>query len=162
MRQICIAMSALLFATRIDAQQRSVIEGQTTVILPETSTMSPAERQLLSLERHRSAAIAQHDTTWLATLYAPDLWSVPANGRAVDRAGLFRVFMIDNPDSRFVIDELEVHQIAPTTAIVRGRLTTLAPGGSPAGASRYLHVYLRRRGKWQIVAAQGTVVQTPD
>lgn len=111
----------------------------------------------MRLEVERSAAIARHDTAWLATVYAPDFRGVVANGRRVDRTELFRVFSFDNPAARFAIDELEVRDFG-AAATVTGRLRTLGPGGEVAGESRYLHVYVCRDGQWWMVAAEGTAV----
>ena len=134
-----------------------VVAGQTTITLPDTSAYSRSARRLLALEVERSAAIARHDTAWLATLYAPDFRGVVANGTRVDRSALFRVFSFDNPAARFTIDELEVRDFG-AAATVTGRLRTLSPAGGVAGESRYLHVYVRRGGKWWMVAAEGTAV----
>jgi hypothetical protein len=152
----------IFLAANLAAQSPSgkseVVEGQTTISLPDSLRMNSAEREILRLERKRSAAIASHDTVWLMTVYAQDFRGVTANGARVDRSALFRVFARDNPDSRFLIDELEVQWLSPTTALVRGRLTTLTTAGQVLGSSRYLHVYLKRGERWEIVAAQGTVV----
>jgi hypothetical protein len=152
----------IFLAANLAAQSPSgkseAVEGQTTIRLPDSLSMNSAERELLRLERRRSAAIASHDTIWLATVYAKDFRGVAANGAQVDRAALFRVFARDNPDSRFLIDELAIKSLSSTTAVVRGRLTTLTTSGRVLGASRYLHVYLKRSDRWEIVAAQGTVV----
>ena len=151
-----LALAAALFApARVSAQQ--VMAGQTTIILPDTQAYSPEARRILRLEVERSAAIARHDTTWLATLYAPDFRGVVANGRRVDRAALFRVFSFDNPSARFTIDELEVRDFGAAMTVT-GRLISLGPGGGVAGESRYLHVYVRRDGHWWMVAAEGTAV----
>src|SRR5262245_53162967 len=106
--------------------QGDVVAGQTVITLPDPQAYTRAARRLLALEVERSAAIARHDTTWLATLYAPDFRGVVANGRRVSRADLFRVFSFDNPEARFTIDELEVRDFGPA-ATVTGRLRTLGP-----------------------------------
>jgi ketosteroid isomerase-like protein len=136
-----------------------VVAGQTTITLPDTSGYSPAARRLLALERERSAAIARHDTAWLAGLYAPDFRGVVANGRRVDRGALFRVFGLDSPSSRFFIDELEVRDLGAVSTVT-GRLRTTTLAGDVVAESRYLHVYVQRDpGHWWLVAAQGTAVQ---
>ncbi|MGH9867028.1 MAG: nuclear transport factor 2 family protein [Candidatus Polarisedimenticolia bacterium] len=138
------------------AQQ--VVSGQTTISLPDTSAYSPTARRLLDLEVERSAAIARHDTAWLSTLYAPDFRGVPANGQLVDRAALLQVFGRDNPDSRFLIDELVVNDYG-TSATVMGRLRTTTLSGDVVAESRYLHVYQSRDQHWWIVAAIGSAVR---
>jgi ketosteroid isomerase-like protein len=136
-----------------------VTEGQTGITLPDTSAYSKVQDALLNLERRRSAAIAAHDLTWLATVYAPDFRGIAAGGRRVDRETLFTIFGRDNPDSRFLIDELEIRQFG-TMATVTGRLRTTTLSGEVVGESRYVHVYTRRGGRWVIVSAAGSAVIT--
>ena len=162
-----VSLAACAYApapAQADTAARSatvVSEGQTAITLPDTARYSASERELLRLERRRSAAIAAHDTAWLATLYAPDFQGVAANGRRVDRAALFGVFARDNPGARFRIDELTVREQANDAATVTGRLQALGADGTVAAESRYLHVYVRRNGRWQLVAAAGTAVAMP-
>jgi ketosteroid isomerase-like protein len=150
------AVLLALAPTRTSAQGQ-VVAGQTTITLPDTSVYSRTARRILALEVERSAAIARHDTVWLAGLYAADFQGVVANGRRVDRTALFRVFTFDNPDARFTIDELEVRDLGGAVTVT-GRLRSLGPGGAVAAESRYLHVYVRRGGRWWMVAAEGTAV----
>jgi len=158
MRPTIIAAAAVLAAAALPLRARAqVVEGQTTITLPDTSTYSRTARRILAMERDRSAAIARRDTAWLVNLYAPDFRGVAANGRRVDRDALFAVFMQDNPSARFAIDELEVRDFG-STALVTGRLRTLGSGGQVVGESRYLHVYFRRELHWWLVAAEGTAV----
>ena len=134
-----------------------VTEGQTRITLPDTSGYSKVQREILAIERHRSAAIAAHDLTWLATAYAPDFRGITAGGMRVDRETLFKVFARDNPDSRFLIDELEIRQLEGVVTVT-GRLRTTTTAGEIVGESRYLHVYIRRNGRWAIVNAAGSAV----
>ena len=157
-RSLATALIFAFFLSPATARaQGDVVAGQTVITLPDTQAYTRTARRILALERERSAAIARHDTAWLATLYAPDFRGVVANGRRVGRADLFRVFSFDNPEARFTIDELEVRDFG-AAATVTGRLRTLGPGGAVAGESRYLHVYIRRDLRWWIVAAEGTAV----
>jgi len=107
-----------------------ILAGRTTITLPDTSTYSPLERQVLALERARSAAIAKGDTVWLATLYAPDFSGIAAFGLRIDRSDLFKVFGRDDPERRFTIDELAVRDYGGSV-LVTGRLQTLGGTASP-------------------------------
>jgi hypothetical protein len=138
----------------------TVLAGQTTITLPDTSNYSLIARHLLALEVARSAAIARHDTTWLSNLYAPDFRGVPANGALVDRATLLGVFTRDNPNSRFLIDELVIRDFG-TAASVMGRLRTTTLAGEVVAESRYVHLYISRDKHWWIVNAVGSPVQKP-
>ncbi|HJU72301.1 MAG TPA: nuclear transport factor 2 family protein [Gemmatimonadaceae bacterium] len=155
--RVGIAIVALLCARELGAQ---VVAGQTTITLPDTSAYSVTARHLLKLEIERSAAIARHDTAWLAQLYAPDFKGVPAGGRLVDQSALMRVFTGDAPNLRFLIDELDVRDYEKS-ATVMGRLRTTTLAGDAVAESRYVHVWVERQGKWWIVAAVGSAVQPP-
>lgn len=137
-----------------------VSEGRTLISIPDTTAYSADERAVLALERGRSGAIARRDTTWLAALYAPDFRGVAGNGARIERVDLFRIFDRDDPVSRFLIDELVIHSYGGM-ATVTGRLRTLAATGEVTAESRYLHVYVTRKGRWQLVAAQTTAVTRP-
>src|SRR6185436_12125403 len=131
-----VALASFLIAS-LTLSAEEVIEGQTRITLPDASRYTKVQRELLAIERRRSAAIAGHDLTFLATVYAPDFQGIAAGGRRVDRETLFAVFGRDNPDSRFLIDELEIRQF-DRMATVTGRLRTTTVAGEVVGESRYL------------------------
>ena len=156
-KRVVLTAYALFLIAGLTLSAEEVIEGQTRITLPDATRYSKGQRELLGIERRRSAAIAAHDLTWLATVYAPDFRGIAAGGRRVDRETLFAIFGRDNPESRFLIDELEIRQFG-TMATVTGRLRTTTVSGEVIGESRYLHVYIRRKGRWGIVSAAGSLV----
>jgi hypothetical protein len=159
MRLTRLILFVSAITTAADAQAPGkVVSGQTTITLPDTSHLSLTARHLLALEVERSAAIARHDTTWLSNIYAPDFRGVPANGALVDRATLLSVFTRDNPNSRFLIDELVIRDFG-TAASVMGRLRTTTLPGEVVAESRYVHLYIVRDKHWWIVNAVGSPVQ---
>lgn len=151
------AASFMLLVLACPAGAGTMVAGQTTITLPDSARLSRPARRILDLEILRSAAIARHDTTWLARLYAPDFEGVAAGGRRVDRATLFRVFSGGDPESRFQIDELKVREFG-ASATVMGRLRGLSLAGDVIWESRYLHAYVKRGPDWWIVAAAGSAV----
>jgi hypothetical protein len=150
MRSI-VSMLACLFALAAQAQ--------TQFVDPDTAAWSPAERALLDLEKTRSAAIARHDLDALRRMYADEFRGVTATGYPVDRERLMEVFKRDDPSNVFTIDEIAVRVLgqARDTAVFSGRLTTKKrDGGEVLGQSRFIHVYVLRDGRWQILYGQGT------
>jgi ketosteroid isomerase-like protein len=138
----------------------AIARAQTTFTTPDTTEYSRNARRLLGQERERSAAIARRDTAWLANLYAADFRGTLADGRQVDRDGLFAIFMQIAPGARFTVDEMEVRELG-STAVVTGRLRTLGPGGEVVADSRFLHVYSRRELRYWIVNAAASPVTAP-
>jgi len=139
-------------------QAGSVLEGATSIALPDTTSLSADERELVRVERRRSAAIAAHDTGWLATLYAPDFRTVAANGQGISRAQLLQLFTRDDPTTRFTIDELSARALSSDAALISGRLRATGPDGITRFETRYTHVYAKRDGRWQIVAIQASPI----
>jgi len=139
------------------------LRGQTSFVLPDTVPMGEAERGLLRFEQARSAAIGRHDTTALRLMYATEFRGVTATGLVVDRDRLLGVFTRDDPTAVFVIDELTVRVLGSgrDTAMLTARLTTRRRGGEFVLASRFIHVYVWREDRWQILGAQGTALPPP-
>jgi len=112
---------------------------------------------LRELELKRSLAIAAHDNAFLDAIYGEDFRGVTALGFKVTKADLLEVFSRDAPNTKFALDEIEP-RVFGDTAVVTGRLTGRDAQGAITSQSLYMHVYMRRQGKWQLVAGQGTVV----
>jgi hypothetical protein len=64
--------------------------------------------------------------------------------------------------STFTIDELTFNTLdaTKTAGVLTGRLRTLQDNAMVA-QTRYTHVYAKRDGRWQIVAAEATVAAQP-
>jgi hypothetical protein len=153
---VLLTMGLLASATALGAQ--------TTFMPPDTSGWTPVQHELMEFERARSSAIARHDTTALARIYADDFRGVTAVGYEVTKGALLQVFTRDDPTTVFTIDEIVITPLgrASDAAVLTARLTTLRRTGEVVASSRFTHVYERREGRWQIVAAQGTLVRRPD
>ena len=136
-----------------------VLANRVAFTLPDTNRLDPIGRELIQLERVRNQAIVAHDTTALRRMYAPDFRAVAAMGAILDRRTLLAGYSHDDPRWTFKIDELNARALDPsrTAAILTARLRTFQ-NGALAVASRYIHVYVKRDGRWQIVAAQATFV----
>ena len=157
-------LSILFLTSVLLALAPGAARAQTTFTLPDTTALGPAERALLRFEQERSAAIARHDTTVLRRMYADEFRGITARGGPVDRERLLWVFTRADPSTIFTIDELAVQTLgsAGDAAVLTGRLTTIRRDtGEVLAASRFIHVYAWRDGRWQIVAAQGTAIREP-
>src|SRR5919108_4660935 len=106
---------------------------------------------LLRIERQRSEAIAQQDLDFLQHLYADDFQGLTALGYEVSKARLMDVFQRDNPEIIFSLEAMQA-RVFDQAALVTGRLLSHTRTGERVAQSRFLHVYLRRAGRWQIVA----------
>ena len=118
--------------------------------------MAVDEKTLLDIEAQRRAAIAAKDFATLERIYAEDFRGIIGNGEIADRAFLFNIFRNDDPTLKFTTDELLVRQFGDA-AIVTGRLTARR-GEEIASQQRFSHFFVKREGRWVIVAAEGTPV----
>lgn len=119
------------------------------------SALADANADLRALEETRRAAIRAKDFTTLEKIYAPEFLAVAGNGQVVDRATLFGVFGKADPSITFTTDEIRVLDAA-NTAVFFGRLTGRTPDGKTAFASRFTHVFVRRKGTWVCISGQST------
>jgi acetyl esterase/lipase len=113
------------------------------------------ETALVELERRRSQAIWTTDLQSLDRIYASDFRGLMANGRFIDKAGLFEVFKSQDPDLRFTVEELEA-RIFGQTAVTHGKITGRNPRGEIASLFKFTHVYVWRDDRWQLVEGAGT------
>ena len=166
MRLVLIALAAVGIGRAADtaaARQNPLAGTRTSFVVPDTSRWSPLQRALLAFEQARSAAIARHDTATLRRMYADEFRGVAANGLEVDRERLLGVFTQDDPTAVFTIDEIAIAQLdqGGQSAVLTARLTTKQRSGVVVAQSRFVHVYVRRDGRWQILVGQGTALQLP-
>jgi hypothetical protein len=103
MRRAAAFVFALAFASTSAAAQ--VMAGRTAMTLPDTSQLDAAGREIIRIERGRSASIAALDTAALRLVYAEEFRGIAANGARIDRGILFTVFSRDDPSSTFAIDD---------------------------------------------------------
>lgn len=80
----------------------------------------------------------------------------PLHVRRIDEHH-FDIFRKDDPALKFETDELLVRELGDS-AIVTGRLTATRDGAI-ASQQRFSHYFVKRDGRRQIVAAQGTPVR---
>lgn len=118
---------------------------------------SKAEQELRELEAARSQAIKQGDMKTLDRIYADDFAGVAASGQVVNKEQLMQVFKANDPRLVFTTDDIGV-RLFGKTAVITGRLTARTTDGTTVGSSRFMHVYVKRQGRWQFVAGQSTNV----
>lgn len=111
-----------------------------------------AEREVRALEAARKDAIQAGDRAALERLYASDFRGVTSGGAQVGREEVIAALL--RAKGKAAEPEDLLVRVFGDVALVSGRLR-LADND---GILRYLHVYVRRDGPWQIVAGQSTNV----
>jgi uncharacterized protein (TIGR02246 family) len=132
------------------------------VMLLSTMPAQPSpEREVLALQKEYESAIERRDASVHERLFADDYTYTPGNGAFMDRlshmaftrSGALAVGSFQSTDQRV--------RVYGDTAVVTGRWVVRgARGGKPVdNQMRYLTVYVRRGGQWQIVAEQRTGIR---
>jgi len=137
------------------------VTATTVVLMMLLSTMSAQstpERDVLALQKEYESAIERRDASVHERLFADDYTYTPANGALMDRAshmaftrsGAVAVGSFQSTDQKV--------RVYGDTAIVTGRwaITGVRSGKPVDNQIRYIAVYVRRGGLWQIVAEQRT------
>ena len=115
-------------------------------------------KRLIEMELNRSKAIAAHDTITLDQMYTDDFTGVTAIGFPVTKPILMEVFKRDNPDVIFTNTDHHVRVLDKRTALLTGKLTGKTKDNKVVHESLYIHVLVKRNGRWQIIAGQGTSI----
>jgi hypothetical protein len=123
------------------------------------STQEATTRQLIAMELDRSKAISSHDTVALDRMYTDDFKGVTAIGFPVTKSILMEVFKRDNPDVIFTNSDHQVRVLNKRTAILTGKLVGKTKENKIIHESVYIHVLIKKEGRWQIAAGQGTMKQ---
>ena len=121
------------------------------------------ERQLTQLINDLNAALVKADVAFLERVLDRDFVHYRPHGNVENRAQ----YLEDRKSGRVHFDSLLADQIKVRrygdTAIVTYRST--AKGKDQDGAideqRRWTRVFVRKNGRWQLVASQGTTIQKP-
>ena len=104
-------------------------------------------------------AFVGSDVVRYATLLADDFHAVLADGRQIDKAEFLRQAAQPSGVADFRLQDVAVRPYGDT-ALVGGLVTYRHVDGSVV-RTRYVDVYVRRLGQWQIVSVQFTRVAAP-
>jgi ketosteroid isomerase-like protein len=116
---------------------------------------------VLTVERQWTAAHLHGDVATIDHIMADDYVRVQPDGSVADKAAVLAAFVPDRRHwDRAQGDEYDV-RIYGETALVVGRWTAAGFNhGVPFDyAARFLSVYVKRDGRWQMVAEQSTEIR---
>jgi uncharacterized protein (TIGR02246 family) len=118
------------------------------------------------LEHQWADATVRGDTAAVARIEPPDAVLTYADGSTA--TGASDVHALASGDvklSSIKVDSMHVRSLSPTVAIVTGHVTLKGTAKSPKGAQedisgeyRFLDVWHRQSGQWQVAASQGTKI----
>jgi ketosteroid isomerase-like protein len=119
-----------------------------------------AEQELLNLQREWLDAYQKHDATALERIEADDFTLTEGDGKVTTKAedvASVRNAKPPQPDDAFDVEDVKV-RLYGDTAVLIGRVIIKYRnrGKLVAEQYRYTDTYLKRRGRWQVVASQLT------
>jgi ketosteroid isomerase-like protein len=117
------------------------------------------EAALRQLNRDYLGAFLACDVARFRDLLADDFYGVRADGKVIDKAEFLREAAVPPGVKDFRLTEVVV-RLYGDAALVNDLATYLRPNGTPA-QTRYVDVYARRQGRWQVVSVQITRVAAP-
>jgi uncharacterized protein (TIGR02246 family) len=124
---------------------------------------SNAESEVLKLNKEYEEAIARRDASVHERLFAADYTYTPGNGNFMGRAGHMSFTRSGTVEVKSLRSEDVRVRVFGDTAVVTGLWVSVDRRVSQEFAERrirYILVYVRRGGHWQIVAEQRTGVAT--
>ncbi len=140
---------------------------------PAKETVDPKalETELVKMEREWAAAAESHNAEAVRRIVADDAVIVYPDGTTATKADEIRII----ESGAITADSWELMEpkatlINPDTAYLTGRSvmkngkykdTNMKRAIDISGEYRFLNIYARRDGKWQVVASQATKVENP-
>lgn len=118
-------------------------------------------RQITALRRELLEAIRKRDRKTLERLYVDDFTHTHAVGRVDDKSQRIAALVSGEPTIESAeVDDMSVRTYGGTTAIVIGQSTIKGQGeGQSPTRYRWITVYVKRAGRWQIAASQATRIE---
>ena len=128
--------------------------------LGQQTRKSAADQELLKLQREWLDAYQKHDAEALERIEADDFTLTEADGKVTTKAedvASIRNAKPPQPDDAFDVEDVKV-RLYGDTAVLIGRVIIKYrnKGQLVAEQYRYTDTYLKRRGRWQVVASQLT------
>ena len=127
---------------------------------------SKTEAELMQLERDIGAANIRRDKAFFERVEAEEFIFTDSGGGITTKAE--DVASLDKPAGEFKlvsydVDEMKVF-VYGKTAVVMGRVTTVSRGKDRevTNKSRFTDVFVRRDGRWQLVAGHSSRIREPQ
>jgi ketosteroid isomerase-like protein len=121
-------------------------------------TTGDDQREVRELEDRIAAAVVARDVGFVERVWAEEFVYTGVRGEVKKKADI----LAEIKAGELVFDVLKFDdvrvQVYGDAAVATGRATTKgrSPQGVISGEFRYTRVYVKREGKWQLVAFQGT------
>jgi uncharacterized protein (TIGR02246 family) len=127
----------------------------------ESGSNNAIEKEILQMEEVQDHAIMQNDADTLEHIYAPDFAYVNQYGELIPREKVLAGFRSAKAKFSTPMKHDDIHiRVYGDTAVLTGRSTGTFNYNDKVsdGPRRFTNVYVKRDGRWQLVAHQSTNV----
>ena len=148
---------ALMFLSCVTFMSAS----STPTVFGKPSSSSVAQ-QLMQIEQQLANAILKGDLTTYESILGPDWTTIDLTGHVLEKSEVVQQFASkDRQIDQAFIDDMKVKELG-NVAVVTGRTTIYGSyKGQPVRiVLRFTDVFVKRKGRWQVVASQGTQVSS--
>ena len=163
---LVLGLTACQPAPAPDTNRNAPVASATPSVDPKA-----LEAELIKMEREWAAAAETHNAEAVRRIVADDAVIVYPDGTTATKADEVRIIESGaiTADSWELLDP-KVTLINPETAYLTGRSilkngkvkdVNMTRAVDISGEYRFLNIYARRDGKWQVVASQATKVENP-
>lgn len=115
------------------------------------------EATIKKLEAEWFAAVTSKDTATISRIFADDLVTGDDDGTWLKKADMLKYVKEGLPIDKVTSDEFKL-RLYGTTAIVNGKSSFYA-NGQKLGQNHHTAVWVKRAGRWQVVAWQSTPIK---
>jgi ketosteroid isomerase-like protein len=134
-----------------------ILELTLVLVLSQGGHPSAVTQELEGIEQQLAATWKKGDCSAWGAMLAPEWSVIDITGAVMTRAEALQVCRAPRaPIETVKIDDLSVRMFGEA-AVVTGRTTATIGGAKPATLTlRFTDVFIRRAGRWQVVASQAT------
>ena len=149
----------------VAAAALAVLTAAASISAADSSADDKTKAELVQLERDIGAANVRRDAAFFERVEADEFVFTDSGGGLTTKAeNVASVRKPANPDVKLLaydVDDVQV-RLYGDAAVVTGRVTTrqLVKGEERAGRSRFTDVFVRRDGRWQIVAGHSSRIKS--
>lgn len=134
-----------------------ILELALTVALGQEGDSSAAERDLQRIEHQLAATWKAGDCIAWGAMLAPEWSVIHITGAVISKEEALKICKAPRAaNEQHRVDELSI-RVFGDAAVVTGRTTVTTGAGNPTTLTlRFTDVFVRRAGRWQVVASHAT------
>lgn len=153
-KQLLLLASIILLLATLAAQQSGTSMSSTA--------STTADQALENRFREYADALTKRDLATLDTIWAPEYTFINPQGELVTKAQRMANLKSGATEFKAINPQREKLQVQGDMAIDVGRVTlqgTKYGGQESSGEYRYMNVWMKKRGQWQLLANQITLIR---